>query len=95
MSVDSMAYGSATVLTGQSLSLMPSSATEHYIIHNINIPFGSTCELYQTDGVYTILVATISNSMLSYNLHCSTSHYYTVKNVGATSITISYNGAIV
>lgn len=95
MTVDSMASGSATLLTGQSMSMMPSTSTQHYMIHNIVIPFGSTCELYYTDGVNTTLVMTLSTSLLSYNLHCSQSHYYTLKNIGASSIHAAFDGAII
>jgi hypothetical protein len=89
-----MAKGSATLLTGQSLTITPSTSTEHYIIHNIIIPFGSICEIYQTNGVSSTLIMTTSTSLLSYNLHASTTYYYTVKNIGTTSIFVSYNGVV-
>lgn len=90
-----IAYGSATLLTNQSMTIMPSSATDHYIIHNIIMPFGSTCELYQTNGSTTVLVLTTSTSLLSYNFHCSQDSYYTLKNVGTLSINVAYDGVVV
>jgi hypothetical protein len=90
-----MAYGKATLLTTQSMDIVPSSSLEHWIIHNIIIPFGASCEIYQTDGTNEILWVTTSTSLLSYNLHCNTDYYYYVKNVGATTIKVSYNGVIV
>lgn len=88
------AFGYATLLIGQSITIMPSSATDHWIIHNVIIPFGATCEVYQTNGVYSVLAMTTSTSLMSYSLHCTTSHYYTIKNVGTSTITVSYDGVI-
>jgi len=90
-----MAYDSATLLTGQSLVIMPSSSADHWIIHNVVLPFGSTCEIYWTDGTNTILIMNTSTSLLSYNFHVNTSSYYTVKNIGTSSINVSYDGVIV
>lgn len=88
-------YNSATLLSTQSLNVKPSNAADHWVIHNINIPFGSTCELYHSDGTNTVLIMTTSTSLLSYNFHCSTLNYYIIKNIGASSINVAFDGVAV
>lgn len=94
MTPGDMAYGQSTLLNEQSLTIRPSTSTVEWMIHNIIIPFGSACELYQSDGSINILIMNVSTSLLSYNFHCSTSSYYIVKNVSGNTIQVGYDGLI-
>lgn len=76
------------------MDIKPSVSGHEWTIRNINLPFGSTCELYQSDGSIDILILTTSNSLLSYDLLCNVSTYYRVKNVSGSTITVSYNGVV-
>jgi hypothetical protein len=94
MTQGDMIAGHETVLAGQSILISPSGGTTEWAIHNIYIPLGATCELYRTDGTTPIKLMNASTSLLSYNYHCNISDYITVKNTGATSITVAYDGLI-
>ena len=92
--IGSMAYGRAQLLNNQYLDILPTTAGEEWTIHNINIPFGYACEIYQTDGTNPILDMHTTNSLHSYSYHCNTSSYYTIKNVSGYTIYVSYDGII-
>ena len=94
MTVSDMAYNQSALVNGQTLNIMPSMVGVEWIIHNIIVPFGSTCELYKTDGTNTIKIANISTSLLSYNFHCNISSYYTIKNVSGSTIYVAYDGIV-
>ena len=94
MAVSDMIYDQVTLLNGQSMTIVPSVVGHEWVIHNVTIPFGSACELYHTDGTNEILIANTATSLLSYNLHCNTSSYYTLKNVSGSTIYASYDGVV-
>lgn len=89
-----MVYSVSTILPSQYMDIVPSTVGEEWTIHNIIIPFGYTCEIYQSNGAIDILIVTTSMSLLSYHLHCDTSYYYRVKNTSGTTINVSYNGIV-
>jgi len=94
MAVSDMVYDQVTILNGQSMDIAPSVSGHEWVVHNISIPFGSACEFYHTDGTNNILIMNIASSLLSYNFHCNTSSYYTLKNVSGSTIYASYDGAV-
>lgn len=95
MTVGDMVSGLESKTTTQSITIKPNTASVEWSIHNIYIPFGSTCEIYRTDGSNTILIMTTTSSLLSpYTFHVSTSQYITVKNVSGSTIYIGYDGVI-
>ncbi len=89
-----MVYDQATVLNGQYLTIRPSVSGTEWLINNIIIPFGSTCELYHSDGSNDILDCNVSTSLHSYTFHCSTASYYKLKNVSGSTIYAAYDGII-
>lgn len=95
MTVGEVVSGVETVLSTQRLTIQPGSGTLQYTIHNLYIPKFSTCEVYRTtSGGTDILLLTTSESLLSYIFHCTNSSYITVKNIGAASISLGYDGVI-
>jgi hypothetical protein len=94
MTIGDMVNDQVELLTTQSLDIDPASASVEWAIHNIYIPIDGTCEIYRTDGTLTTLFMTVSNSLLSYNFHCSLYSYITVKNIGTSTITVGYDGLI-
>ena len=81
------------LLTTQSMNIQPSGASEEWVIHNIIVPFGGSCELYATDGTNNIKMMNLSMS-INVEFHPTNDHYYTVKNVGSTTIYVGYDGLI-
>ena len=94
MAVGYTATEVASILPSTYLDIQPSGSTEEWVIHNIIVPLGCTCELYKTDGTYYILDGTLSCSIKRVQFHCTNAIYYTIKNVGATAVTVSYDGII-
>lgn len=94
MAISDMTYNQVAVLNGQSMDIKPSTSGIEWIIHNVIIPFGSACQLYQTDGTNSVLVMNTSMSLLSYNLHCCTASYYKVTNISGSTIYLGYDGVI-
>ena len=94
MTVGQMTYNQVAILNDQYLDIKPSTAGVEWVIQNIVIPFGSSCELYHSDGVNNILDLITSTSLHEYTFHCNPSSYYRLKNVSGTTIYASYDGLI-
>jgi len=94
MTQGDMIAGQETVLSGQSINICPSASTTEWIIHNIYVVLGATCELYRTDGTTPIKIMNVGTSLLSYNMHCNINNYITIKNNGASSLTVAYDGLV-
>lgn len=94
MTIGKIAFNTISLLPNQSGNIYPSSVSQELVIHNIIIPFGYACELYQSNGSVDIHIMTITTSILNHNLHCNVSHYYKIKNISGTTINVAYNGII-
>jgi len=94
MTVGDMVSGHTTVLSGQYVTIVPATSSVEWVIHNIYIALGSSTEVYRTDGTTPVKLMNSSTSLLSYEFHCSTSSYITIKNVGSTTLTIGYDGIV-
>jgi hypothetical protein len=94
MTLGDMVTGQTTLLSGQSMVINPSSSAVEWAIHNIYIPLGATCEVYKTNGsLYTKFIVA-STSLLSYNFHCNSESYITVKNTRPDPIEVAFDGII-
>lgn len=93
-SIGNMISGESTILASGSVNLKPSTSTTEWAIHNIYVPVGALCELYRTDGSNSIKIMNLATSLLSYNFHCSSTSYLSIKNNGTSSILIGYDGLL-
>lgn len=73
------------------LSIQPNVGAE-VTIHNLLYPYGSTVELYFTDGTNEILIDSDNISGRGFFLHCTNSKYYKLKNISGSTIYIGYDG---
>ena len=94
MAIGDMVSDHVTLLPNQFMTINPSVSSVEWIVHNIYIPIGSTCEFYKTNGSTATKFMIVSNSLLSYNFHCSSDSYITVKNVGSNTINVAFDGLI-
>lgn len=90
---DAVTSASISVLAGATQAIQPSSGIE-WTIFNIYAPSSATIEVYRTDGSNAILIDSNSGSFLNQTLRCTNASYMSVKNTGASTIYIQYDGTI-
>lgn len=94
-----MAAGDAYIVSPVSvadtafLDLQPTSSVE-VVIHNVNVPEGTTVELYHYDGTDSIKVITTAGSLFNMQLHATDTVYYRVKNVSGAAAILSAEGMV-
>lgn len=97
-----MAIGDAVVVAptpitaGSTATIMPGAGIE-WIIHNIYIPTSVTSvELYATDGgANPILIdITYGGGWLNHFFHLTNAQYLALKNTGASTIYMKYDGIV-
>lgn len=83
----------SSVNTTEYLTIQPGAGVE-WDVHNIM--FSDDVEIYFTDGSSSIKINSFADagSWCGVPLHCTNSHYLTVKNVAATSTIIGYSGVV-
>lgn len=91
---DAIASASVSISAGSSVLIQPSSGIE-WTIFNIYVPTSSTVELYRTDGTNPILIdSSAAGGFFNNYFRCTNASYITVKNTGATTIYMYYDGTV-
>jgi len=91
---DAVVVASTAITAGSTSTIRPGSSIE-WIIHNIYLPTVSTTELYATDGANAILIDTsYGGGWLNHFFHLTNAQYLEVKNTGATTIYMKYDGIV-
>ena len=94
MTVGDVIIGHIIVTSAGSMNIKPSGTTT-WAIQNIYIPDGVSCELYRTDGSNDLLLYSITNSIqFAQPIHATSSVYFKVKNVSASSSYMGYDGRV-
>ncbi|TRZ49719.1 MAG: hypothetical protein D4S01_08045 [Dehalococcoidia bacterium] len=99
MSLHDPVYDKDTVLADGVTHIRPTASGEAWVIHNIYIEFGSTCDIYicsDPTGVDKgILIHKSAMSITGMNnYHCMTDQFLLVHNTGSTSALVGYDGLI-
>lgn len=93
---DAVVTAPVAITAGSTATIMPGSGIE-WIIHNIYVQTTATSvELYATDGgANPVLVDTsYGGGWLNHFFHLTNAQYLSVKNTGATTIYMKYDGII-
>lgn len=91
---DAVVAASASITAGSTSTIRPGSGAE-WIIHNIYTATTVSVELYATDGSNPILVDTsYGGGWMNHFFHLTYDQYLYVKNIGATTIYMKYDGIV-
>lgn len=91
---DAVVSASVSITAGSTSTIRPGSGVE-WIIHNIYTATTVTVELYATDGTNPILVDTsYGGGWMNHFFHLTNDQYFYIKNVGATTIYMKYDGIV-
>ena len=89
---DAVASSSISIAAGATVVIQPSSSIE-WTIFNIYTPTTASVELYRTDGTNPILIdSNTAGGFFNNYFRCTNASYLTVKNTGASTIYMYYDG---
>lgn len=81
-----------TLANGATASIGPTSANGEWIIHNIYITDGATCDIKYSNASYDVDIDTVEESMLSLYSHVTYTEYLKVVNQSGGTIYYGYDG---
>ena len=77
---------------GASTTIKATGENDEWIIHNIYLTDGATCDIQFGDGTNWVAVDTVTESMLSYYFHVTYDNYLRIVNQSGGTIYVGYDG---
>lgn len=84
--------GIGSLAAGATATIGPTSASGEWIIHNIYITDGATCDIKYSSASYDVDIDTIDESMLSIYSHVTYTIYLKIVNQSGGTMYYGYDG---